>query len=82
MSLIISEVQKNINLLSFEERVELSHWLKESVAVIKGDSEWDAEDTELDLAEKRDAELAIGAKKLVSEEEFWQKIQRFKATLE
>lgn len=39
------------------------------------------DDEEVDLAEKRDAELAAGTKKLVSEEEFQAQMQRFRATL-
>ncbi|GEP44049.1 hypothetical protein [Brevifollis gellanilyticus] len=39
------------------------------------------DDEEVDLAEKRDAELAAGTKKLISEDEFRARMERFKATL-
>lgn len=41
----------------------------------------EVEDAELALAEKRDAEIEAGTKKLLSEEEFWKRMHEFKATL-
>jgi hypothetical protein len=76
----MTQVQKDIAALSFEERSELFEMLSQSVT-LKQDDLGDAEDAELELAEKRDAELASGSKTLVSEEEFWQQVQRFKAAL-
>lgn len=69
----VTQIREAISELSAEERVELSEWLAGSTP--------DEEDQDLQLAHERKASLAAGTKKLIPEDEFWARINAFKASL-
>jgi|GEM_PF-1951799 len=77
----IAQIREQIDELSYEERVELSEWLQMTTPVEDEDDQA-YQDEILALAEKRDAEINAGTKKLLSEEEFWSRVHEFKASLQ
>ena len=69
----VAQIQEQIQNLSFEERVELAHWLKESTTLDNIDPEVEAES--LRIANQRLADLESGRVKGLSEEEFWERVE-------
>jgi hypothetical protein len=75
----LAQIREAIAELTAAERLELSVWLTEETANSTLESK--EGDEELRLAHDRLAELASGTKKALPEEEFWARMNAFKASL-
>lgn len=73
MSSAIEEAREKIDALNFEERVELTRLLQESIVIDESDPEWDAEG--LRIAQERSDDIESGRVKALSAEEFWERIE-------
>ena len=76
MSATATQICQQFEMLSNDERIEVLHMLWQSFP-----NDWEEGDAGLALAESRDAELSAGTKRLVSENEFQQRMKSFKAAL-
>jgi hypothetical protein len=84
----LAELKEAINELSAEERSSLTSWLVSNwnengvreEANRYGDDE-EEDDADLQLAHERLAALANGTKRTIPEEEFWARMEAFKAAL-